>query len=246
MREASGGTLFLDEIGETGERIQAKLLRLIELGEIQPVGASSPVLVDVRIIAATNRHLRKLLQEGRFRKDLYYRLFTFEMVLLPLRERPLDALALARHFIAEQTVHYRKAVRFTEEAVIALSVLPLQGNARELRSIIERVILKAEDGDVITAERLDEFRPESIIEPRMPESLTPGFELKSAVLEYERRVIELALTQAKGSVSHAAKLLGFKHHQTFCAMLEMRHKDLAGARNPAVKRRKSLFKRPQR
>ncbi|MBC7930593.1 MAG: sigma 54-interacting transcriptional regulator [Rubrivivax sp.] len=246
VREAAGGTLFLDEIGEINEHVQAKLLRLIELGEIQPVGSSAPAHVDVRIIAATNRHLRNSLLEGRFRKDLYYRLFTFEMFLLPLRERPLDALALARHFIAEQTIQYRKAVHFTDESVIGLSVLPLQGNARELRSIIERVILNAEDGDVITAEKLDEFRPATLIEPALPESIPPGFTLKRAVLEYERRVIELALAQVKGSVSHAATLLGYKHHQTFVAMLHMRHKELAGARKPVIPRNKTIFKRPSR
>ena len=82
--------------------------------------------------------------------------------------------------------------------------------------------------------------------PKLPESLPPGFTLKSAVLEYERRVIEVALRQARGSVSHAAKLLGYKHHQTFVATLNMRHKDLAGARNPVVPRNKALFKRPRR
>jgi two-component system NtrC family response regulator len=248
VREAAGGTLFLDEIGEVSDRIQAKLLRLIELGEILPVGASAPVRVDVRIVAATNRQLSKLLQDGTFtfRKDLYYRLMTFEVRLPPLRERPLDALALARHFIAEQSAQYGKDVRFAEDAVAALASLPLQGNARELRAIIERLMLAAEDGDTVTIDSLDEFRPETIIEPRQPEFIPPGFDLRNAVHEYERRLLVLALTQTKGVVSQAARLLGYKNHQTLVAMLNMRHKDLLPARSPILPRHKSIIKKGSR
>lgn len=154
VREATGGTLFLDEVAELSKTNQGKLLRLIERGEIHSIGASLPERVNVRIITATNLNLKEEVAGGRFRDDLFYRLQTFQLEIPPLRERPGDITAIAQHFIEDACQRHRKRVTFTPESMEAARRLPIRGNARELRSIIERILLTATDGALISADEV--------------------------------------------------------------------------------------------
>ncbi|MEJ7711087.1 MAG: sigma 54-interacting transcriptional regulator [Pyrinomonadaceae bacterium] len=149
-KRASGGTLFLDEIGELSQINQAKLLRLLENKEIKAVGSDAAEQIDLRIIAATNRDLARLVRERRFRLDLYHRLCVFEVEIPPLRERSSDIRSLAEHFIVSALKRYQRHITFSEEAYAAIARLELPGNARELRSLIERTIILGSNGDEVT------------------------------------------------------------------------------------------------
>jgi DNA-binding NtrC family response regulator len=152
--EASGGTLFLDEVGELPAAAQVKLLRAIQEGEVEPVGARRPLKVDVRIISATNRDLIADVKVGRFREDLFYRLHVFPITVPPLRERPADIPALARHFLALFAAEEGKRIRLlTPEALRLLTAYRWPGNIRQLENAVFRAIVLAE-GDSIG---IDEF-----------------------------------------------------------------------------------------
>lgn len=140
---AHGGTLFLDEVGDLPLSIQAKLLRAVEQGEIEPVGGDAPVKVDVRLLAATNQDLPRLMAEGRFCQDLYDRLSVLEIYLPPLRDRGEDIVLLARHFAQETARRYgrRQPVQFTNAALDRLEQHRWPGNVRELRNVITRAVL---------------------------------------------------------------------------------------------------------
>ncbi|HTV31352.1 MAG TPA: sigma-54 dependent transcriptional regulator [Xanthobacteraceae bacterium] len=145
--EASGGTLFLDEVGELPAAAQVKLLRAIQEGEVEPVGARKSVKVDVRIVSATNRDLLADAKSGRFREDLFYRLHVFPITVPPLRERPADIPALARHFLARFSAEEGKRIRFvTPEALRLLAAFPWPGNIRQLENALFRAVVLA-DGD---------------------------------------------------------------------------------------------------
>jgi len=145
--EASGGTLFLDEVGELPAAAQVKLLRAIQEGEVEPVGARKSVKVDVRIVSATNRDLIADVKSGRFREDLFYRLHVFPITVPPLRERPADIPALARHFLARFSAEEGKRIRFiTPEAQHLLAAFPWPGNIRQLENTLFRAVVLA-DGD---------------------------------------------------------------------------------------------------
>jgi DNA-binding NtrC family response regulator len=241
VRQAAGGTLLLDEVAELSPGAQAKLLRVIEHGEIQTIGVALPEHVDVRVIAATNHDLKQRVERGIFREDLYYRLHAFHVEISPLRERPEDIEALAKHFINEALKETSKRVVFTPEAVYAMRQLPLEGNARQLRALIECTLLTASDGAVITAEAVEtaglrRAQRASFVNP------WEGFSLKEEVRRFEARFIELALKEAKGRVSMAARLLGFKHHESLTSLLETKHKNLLEARIPATPRRRSIMR----
>ncbi|HXJ00639.1 MAG TPA: sigma-54 dependent transcriptional regulator [Micropepsaceae bacterium] len=144
--EADGGTLFLDEIGELRLDMQVKLLRALQEGEIDPVGAKRPVKVDVRIISATNRDLADLTREGRFREDLYYRLNVFPVLIPPLRERPEDVTALANYFLARFAAEENKAVTgFTPETLDMLNAYSWPGNVRQLENTVFRAIVLCDE-----------------------------------------------------------------------------------------------------
>ena len=144
IRSADGGTLFLDEIGELPASVQAKLLRFLENGEVQPLGATQPVQVDVRVVGATHRSLRQLVAEGSFREDLYYRLQVVTLRVPPLRERRADVLPLARHFLARLRPD-GDVPRLAADAVLALAEHEWPGNVRELRNVVERTLAFASD-----------------------------------------------------------------------------------------------------
>jgi len=149
FQEASGGTLFLDEIGDLPLEAQVKLLRAIQTGEVDPVGASSPAKVDIRLISATNRDLRAMVAEGTFREDLYYRISVFPLTVPPLRERREDLPGLARMFLAHFASEAGPAIEgFSAEAMEAIAHAPWPGNVRQLQNTIQRAVIMA-DGSVI-------------------------------------------------------------------------------------------------
>jgi DNA-binding NtrC family response regulator len=155
--EASGGTLFLDEVGELPPAAQVKLLRAIQEGEVEPVGARRPVKVDVRIISATNRDLIADVKAGRFREDLFYRLHVFPITVPPLRERPADIPALARHFLARFAAEEGKRIRvIAPEAVRLLAACPWPGNIRQLENALFRAVVLAE-GDTLSPAELPQI-----------------------------------------------------------------------------------------
>ncbi|HEY0004802.1 MAG TPA: sigma 54-interacting transcriptional regulator [Pyrinomonadaceae bacterium] len=240
VRQARGGTLFLDEITALGKSDQGKLLRLIEHGEVQTVGSSRPEYVDVRIIAATNCSLKAESARALLRDDLFYRLQTFHLEIPPLAERPEDISALAWHFIREALERHGERVKFMPEAVEAMRQLPLKGNARELRALIEQSILRASGEKVITREDVE------LLLLRQAEVLGlaedwQGCSLDEEMRRYEAGLIKLALEVSKGSITQAARRLGISH-QGLSYILQGRHKDLLAARTPAQPRRRSIFK----
>jgi len=153
FERADGGTLFLDEIGEVEPEFQVKLLRVLQEGEVLRVGGSAPRPVDVRIVAATNRDLRREIAAGRFREDLFYRLNVIPIRLPPLRRRRDDVLPLARHFLAMHAEHGGRRLRLEPESEELLRRHPWPGNVRELENSIERAVVLAR-GDVIGADDL--------------------------------------------------------------------------------------------
>lgn len=236
VREAAGGTLFLDEVGELGGTNQARLLRLIERGELHTIGASVPEQIDVRIIAATGYDLREEVASGRFRDDLLYRLQTLNLEILPLRARPGDIPAIAQHFIEEACRQHRKRVTFAPESIEAMRGLPLRGNARELRSLIERILLSAADGSVVYADTVGAVALE--LAPKASSAAEwDGCSMEEEVLSYEKNLIRIALKAAGGRVTGAARLLGITH-QLLSFILNTRHKDLLEARTGARRRRR--------
>ncbi|HYE66529.1 MAG TPA: sigma 54-interacting transcriptional regulator, partial [Pyrinomonadaceae bacterium] len=240
VRQAEGGTLFLDEITELSLHNQCKILHLIEQGEILPLGATAPEQVDVRIIASTNSNLSTLVERGRFRRDLFYRIEAFAIEIPPLRERPDDIPALAKHFIDQAHACEGKQVIFTQGSLEALQGLPLRGNARELLTIIERAVMMSE-GQPINEDALELVLLRTTGKGTVADPWA-DFSLPEEVRLYEEQLVERALKEARGSVTHAARLLGLKH-QSLIALINSRHKRLLEARTPAKRRRRSIIKR---
>lgn len=241
VRQAMGGTLFLDEIAELSLAIQGKLLRLIERGEVHPIGADEPERVDVRIIAATNCDLKEQVTRKQFRDELLWRLNTFHLEIPPLRNRPDDIAPLADRFIQEFLKRHKRRVRFTPEAFAAMRQLPFKGNVRELRSLIECTVLTATDGAEIGGQEIEVLASRLRGKAALAEDWA-GCSVEEEVLRYEASLIKLALEDAKGSVTHAARLLGITH-QRLSLMLQQRHKDLLSAKKPAQRRKRSPIKR---
>jgi len=240
VRKAAGGTLFLEEISALTEMDQGKLLHLIEAGEIMPVGAHAPEHVNVRIVASTNASLSKLLAEGGFREELFYRITPFELEIPPLRERPDDLVALAQHFVRQISEREGREITFAPGSLESLKGLPLQGNARELLAIIEHAVA-ASKGQPIREEAFKLLLLRATGKGTMFEPWQE-FSLPEEVLLYEERLITRALREAQGKVTHAARLLGLSH-QTLTAILESRHTRLLAMRTPVQSRRRSIIKR---
>ena len=205
IRSAGGGTLFLDEVGELSLNTQARLLRFLELGEVQGVGEHSARRVDVRVIAATNRDLRSLVEEGRFRQDLYYRLDVVPLTLPPLRERPADIAPLAEHFTAcFARQHGLERPRFSDASARRLKRYGWPGNIRELRNLCERLCVllpgKTLEPANLPADILEQA-PTAGARFRLPPG---GIRLD----ELEIDMIRQALAHAQGNKSRAARLLG--------------------------------------
>ena len=209
FEEADGGTLFLDEIGELPLALQVKLLRVLQEEEIRPVGTSKNKAVDVRVIAATARRLEEMIARGGFREDLYYRLNVVQLVVPPLRERPLDIPLMVDHFFARTCASVGKPLRaVSADALERLVAYRWPGNVRELENVIERAVILA-DGDSITAKEL----PANVVERSLPARVvdTSAFALKPARRAMEADLIRGALRAAGGNRTHAARLLEISH-----------------------------------
>ena len=199
FREADGGTLLLDEVGELAPATQAKLLRVLQEGEVRPLGEDHTYRVDVRVLAATHRDLASLIGSGQFREDLLYRLKVVTLHVPPLRERPEDIPVLARHFLARAAQRFGVApVRVTNELLARLESYPWPGNVRELENALESAVALSPDGAI------------ELI--HLPDPATPGAQpaptrFKEKVAAYERGLIVAALEAAKGNQREAARLL---------------------------------------
>jgi len=202
FEKARGGTIFLDEIGEIPQHLQVKLLRALEAKEILPIGSTAPRYVDVRVLAATNRQLKKEVEAGRFREDLFYRLNIMEIYIPPLKDRPEDIPLLIDHFIKRHNPELNKnCTGIDEDAVRVLMTLPWKGNVRELDNVIEHTMILAE-GDRITLKDL----PQSVVAGSQG-SPAFTFNLKDALRHFEKQHILRALDHTGQDRKEAAKLL---------------------------------------
>jgi two-component system, NtrC family, nitrogen regulation response regulator NtrX len=200
---ADGGTLFLDEIGDMSARVQSKVLRVLEEQRFEPVGSPQSVRVDVRVLAATNKRLDALIEQGFFRPDLFYRLNVIPFELPPLRERLEDVPLLVEHFNQRFSASYgKRPKRFEDDAMNALQSYSWPGNVRELKNTVERVCIMHSKVKV-TAADLPLLGGE---EPPAASFRFPSF--KEATDAYHREFIQRKLSEAEGNVSRAAELMG--------------------------------------
>jgi transcriptional regulator with PAS, ATPase and Fis domain len=201
---AEGGTLFLDEVGEMPLNTQAKLLRAIQDKVITRVGGTTPINVDVRIIAATNRHLPEMVQHKEFRNDLYFRLNVIPVVVPPLRERKVEIPFLVDHFINKFNAKYHLDKRIDEREIKAMMNYDWPGNIRELENLIERLVVTY-PGDVIRHINLNDV--ETIINEGINFEAFDGFKLQAAIEQLEKQLIKNSL-DTLGSTRKAALELG--------------------------------------
>jgi Nif-specific regulatory protein len=199
---ADGGTLFLDEMGDLPYLMQIKLLRVIQERSFERIGGTSTISVNVRIITATNRNLEALVQEGKFREDLYYRLNIFPVVVPPLRERRSDIMLLADHFVEQYASRHGKTIaRISTPAIDMLMSYHWPGNVRELENCIERAVILSTDG-VIHSYHLP---------PSLQAADEAGGErgkLKGMIDGIEKEILVEELKRSKGNMSKAARALG--------------------------------------
>lgn len=199
FEEAHKGTIFLDEIGEMEIELQAKILRVLETGEFLRVGDNKPTKVDVRIIAATNRNLEDEIEHGNFRNDLFYRLSVFAIPLPSLRERPKDIRILAEHFVSWFAVKSnRRTLTLTEEYLSALERNAWKGNIRELKNVIERSVILADD-EILTLDTL----PIDMQQDNKDSAMTSTFSMASI----EKTHILKILNYTQGNKTETARLL---------------------------------------
>jgi two-component system response regulator HydG len=219
---AHGGTLFLDEIGDMPASLQAKLLRVLENGEVVRIGANAPVKVDVRVIAATNKDLQKEVEAGRFRQDLYFRLKVGTVKLPPLRERKEDIPQLGAHFLKELARKHGKPVPKVAPAVWkAFETYDWPGNVRELKNLIENMLVLDLDGE-LTLEDLPEdagVKPHGIPGSRSA-ACGPDHLIGRPLEEVERYYIEKGLELTKGNREETAKMLGIAERTLYRKLQE--------------------------
>jgi psp operon transcriptional activator len=250
FEEADGGTLFLDELGTLSMPAQDRLLRAVEYGEITRIGASKPIRVDVRIVAATNENLPRQAELGRFRADLLDRL-SFEVITLPpLRVRQGDISLLAEHFGRRMAVEleWPNWPGFAPAAMSALETHPWPGNVRELRNVVERAVYRHEDPEreiseitfdpfhspwapkgrqpIAAAEPESEPMPEPSLQPAAPPPTETG-DFRAAVADYERSLIEAALRRNRFNQKATAAALGLSYDQLRHAMKRLKLQDSA-------------------
>jgi len=213
FEQAQHGTLFLDEIGDMPLPMQAKLLRVLEEGEVERIGGDRPIQVDVRVIVATHHDLEALVREGKFRQDLFHRIYVFPLRLPPLRERREDIPALAEHFAAQvSSTNGWKPMHFTEDAMAALSAYPWPGNVRELRNVVERGMLLASSSEVDA----------DTVALALP-SAASGGEIVSAgsgpladrVRAFEKQTILAELKRHHHQISNTARALGLERSHLY-------------------------------
>ncbi len=201
---ANKGILFLDEIGELPLTMQAKLLRVLETGEFMRVGGTKFIKTDVRIIAATNRDLRRLVGENKFREDLYYRLNVMSLYIPPLRERYEDILPMAKFFLTRNNKKYNLNRELTPEICQSLQSYDWPGNIRELRNIIERYAVTGRI-DIMSA---DAKASDSVMAETAQSAAAMALPFHEACNMFEKAYIEKAIASANGSIAKASELLG--------------------------------------
>jgi len=219
FEQADGGTIFLDEIGDMPLAMQAKLLRVLEEGEVERIGGDKPVSVNVRVLVATHRDLEARVREEKFRQDLFHRIYVFPLVLPPLRERREDIPQLVEHFAAQVSAQNGwRAVPFKSEAIEVLQAYSWPGNVRELRNMTERLMLLATDGQV----------DGTTVQQALPKASAgtsgggnrPGFAASAGTLadrvqSFERESILSELKRSHQNVSLAAKALGLERSHLY-------------------------------
>ncbi|MER3430997.1 MAG: hypothetical protein C4324_08145 [Blastocatellia bacterium] len=228
IRTADGGTLFLDEIGDLPLEVQPKLLRFLQEGEVQPIGEKRPVKVDVRVIAATNMPLEEKVAAGTFREDLFYRLNVIRLHVPPLRERRSEIPPMVNYYVNHYSARFNKRdITFLPQTIDLLMVCDWEGNVRQLCNEIQRIVARAEDGEVITPEHLSpEVRRTARRLVGVPEAshvvpittddgqfrpfaeITPGRTLEEAVAEMEMKMIRESLRRHNWNISRVAAELG--------------------------------------
>lgn len=213
FEQAQHGTLFLDEIGDMPLAMQAKLLRVLEENEIERIGGDKPTGVDVRVVVATHRSLEALVEQGRFRQDLFHRIYVFPLTLPPLRQRRDDIPALVAHFVRQVCAQNGwKETPFTPEAVEALQNYSWPGNVRELRNVVERMILLSPDGSV-------DFNVVQLALPRVQGSAESkghaSGTLAERVDDFERETILAELKRNQFHVTNTAKALGLERSHLY-------------------------------
>jgi two-component system, NtrC family, nitrogen regulation response regulator NtrX len=209
FEQANGGTIFLDEIGDMPLAMQAKLLRVLEESEVERIGGDKPIHVDARVVVATHRNLESLVKEGKFRQDLFHRVYVFPLVLPPLRDRREDIPPLVEHFAKQVCAQNGwKAIPFTADAIQALQAYAWPGNVRELRNGVERVMLLATSGEVNLA-------TVQLAIPEHAASQGGSGSLAERVLGFEREVILSELKRNGNHITNAAKALGLERSHLY-------------------------------
>jgi len=207
---ADGGTILLDEIGDMSPKLQVKILRVLQEQQIEPVGSTQTINIDVRVVAATNRDLEEDVATGRFREDLFYRLNVIPLHVPPLRERREDVPILIAHFMDRFSQSRSRSVRrFSDPAMSALIGYDWPGNVRELENLVKRMTILHPDKEIDLPEKFSGLKrmPESDLASEIPED---GIDFNALVDQYERRLIERALEKAGGVKNQAANLLHIK------------------------------------
>jgi len=205
--EANGGTIFLDEVGDASPGLQVALLRVLEEGCITPVGSDRPRRIDVRVISGTNHNLEQLVQDGRFRRDLYYRLHVFPIHVPPLRERPEDVFPLALHFLALASHALgKRPPGISRDARAVLEAYHWEGNVRELRNVMERAAILCKGGLVIAADL--QMRVDAPAGGGIPQAFIPIPPGGASLQQLERDIFVKTLELAGGNQSRAAGILG--------------------------------------
>lgn len=226
LEYANGGTVLLDEIGEMSMHLQAKFLRILEDGYVRRLGGTENIPIDVRFIFSTNRDLNRMVAEGTFREDLYYRISVVPIMVPPLRERNEDIIILAQCFVEEFNKKFgKKVIGFSKEAELILQAYPWPGNVRELKNIIERIMIVQDVGTIITPECIpgeiktsghqkeNKILPDSFL-PMLPAG---GIDFQAVTekitREVKEKIIASALDVSKGNKTKASKLLGISRYK---------------------------------
>jgi transcriptional regulator with PAS, ATPase and Fis domain len=205
---ANGGTLFLDEVGDMPLTLQAKLLRALQEGEIEPLGSNTVASVDVRVFAATSRNLEAMIAEGTFRSDLYYRLNVMEISIPPLRDRLPDLGVLCEAILEDVCEGLELRGEITDAGVAALASYDWPGNIRELRNVLERAMTMGEDSGVLDADAIFRALPRQNARPARHQTPQPVRPLAKTLADAEAQAIEAALVASRGNRTRAAKMLG--------------------------------------
>jgi two-component system response regulator AtoC len=226
LEYANGGTMLLDEIGDMNIQLQAKFLRMLEDGYIRRLGGIDTIPIDVRFVFSTNKDLNKMVADGLFREDLYYRISVVPIHIPPLRERPDDIILLAQHFVEEFNKKFSKRVKvFSDNAQRVLRAYPWPGNVRELKNIIERVMILQNLGDVITKDHLPaeikaatdkrdvETPLESLLTRFSEKGMNFGLVTEKIATDLKGKLLSDALVVSKGNKTEAARRLGISRYK---------------------------------